>query len=60
MANEQAPAAEKKPRATQAAISKATADVASKLADFYPDEQARIIRAAAAINGLEGNKGGKR
>lgn len=60
MANEQAPATEKKPRATQAEISKATQAVAGQLCQFYPDEQARIIRAAAAINGLEGNKGGKR
>lgn len=53
MANEQTPPAEKKPRATQEEISKATAAVAGQLAKFYPDEQARIIRAAAAINGLE-------
>lgn len=59
MANEQQPAPEKKPRASTATISKATTEVAKLLGEFYPDEQARVIRAAAAINGLE-TKGGKR
>ena len=58
MATEQKPNTEKPKHASPADIGKATTEVAGLLAGFSADEQARIIRAAAAINGL--NTGSKR
>ncbi len=40
-------------RADPAAISAATVEVSSLLAKFLPDEQWRVIHAAAAINGIQ-------
>jgi hypothetical protein len=47
---------EKPQVATPAQIAKTTSEVAALLAGYTSHEQARIIRAAAAINGLEQGK----
>jgi hypothetical protein len=60
MATQQENKPTEKKSATPAEISKATGEVSALLAPFTAAEQARIIRAAASINGLEANKGGKR
>lgn len=55
---QQAPQENKKPEpATPAAIGAASVEIAAALAKFSADEQGRIIRAAATINGLKVNGG---
>lgn len=44
---------EKKPPATPAAIAKLTGEISALVADLYPAEQTRILRAVAITNNLD-------
>jgi hypothetical protein len=54
------PTPERKPPATPEDIGKASISVAGLLSQYTRDEQSRIIRAAATINGLGTTSGAKR